>query len=127
MASLCCCFPVGLLLIWALPVRRGDGSTWSLGWKIAYSMAFVVPFGGIALYMVSQGVREGGGYIAAPLVYLSVICVAIADAIYHRMAAHHHDHRRNEKAKEHASARSSSDQAIDATTDASDGSELDKQ
>jgi len=80
--SLCLCFPVGLLLIWALPVHRGDGSKWSIGWKVAYSLAYIVPLAGFITYFQSQHMSGGTSFVSIPIVGC-VICVAIADGVYH--------------------------------------------
>jgi drug/metabolite transporter (DMT)-like permease len=81
--SLCLCFPLGLILIWTSPVHRTDSSTWSIRWKVAYSLAYLLPLAGFVTYFRSQHMTGGTTFASVPICG-SVMCVAIADILFHR-------------------------------------------
>ena len=90
-ALLCLCFPVPFLAwisLWSMRVERGDGTSWSIPWKLVHSLSPVVPIWILAAVLSGLGTLSGGQTFLGLLVPVFVLAVALADAIFHRRPPH---------------------------------------
>lgn len=85
-ALLCVCFPVPFLAwlpLWSLAVRRGNGTRWSVPWKVAYTVAPFVPI--VAAAAILARSHMGGGQTGLSLLApMFVLLVTVVDAVVHR-------------------------------------------
>jgi len=81
LSCLCLPFPFfAWLPMWWCKVRRADGTTWSVRWKVAYMVAPILPIVIVVVVFKSLGYREPpfGASFLAPLATLLVWLVDIA-------------------------------------------------
>lgn len=86
-ALLCLCFPfpfIAWIPLWVFEVRRLDGTTWPVPWKVAFTLSPVVSLGAVAGLAMSLGLRPGSQTGLSLLVPLGPLVLAIVDRIVHR-------------------------------------------
>ncbi len=86
------CAPLGLLVMWTREVTRLDGSVWPPPLKLAYTLVFLGPLV-LAIALVALEVQgphpadagQGEGIAAWLVSFVLGACVAVTDAVWHRV------------------------------------------
>jgi hypothetical protein len=84
---LCLCFPVPFVAwipLWTARVVRGDGTSWSIPWKLAFTVSPLVPIVLAAWVLSSLGFVGTGQTGLSLLAPLFVLGVALTDLLFHR-------------------------------------------
>jgi len=84
---LCLCVPFALIAwfpAWLFRVQRSDGTSWSVPWKLAYTVSPLLPLVAVAVVLHGMGYRGGGQTFLSVLSPAGPLLVTIVDVVAHR-------------------------------------------
>ena len=84
---LCLCIPFALIAwfpLWLFRIERSDGTSWSVRWKLAYSVSPLMPLVVAAFVLSRMGVLSGGPTFLSVLSPAGPLLLATADVVAHR-------------------------------------------